>query len=266
MMVACSICQKSFKTAQGLRGHNFFVHTDNGDQHMEPVSQLAEQSSGFSLAPVSTEHRLSSCERRLAVLEQSTGAPQPDSAASVSNSSRKPLVEQVAEVTEQLKRLMSTSISHAELDPALEQLSKLAAQLNSLSTSRDSMMTSVGNLENRLSTRADQDMVRSLQTTISRLERWVRGIDELVATIQKAHLENQRQVTETMSSIADRLTKVEVLVRRFPTGEIVRIRLNDNREHHFREYSRPDGLAQPHKTKCDLILGDLWVDLAESED
>src|SRR5512136_1876229 len=110
MMVACSICEKSFKNTQGLRGHNFFVHANNGDTCAGPVSQLAEQSSGFSLAPVSTEHRLSSFEHRLAILEQATGVPQPDSADSVSSSSRKPLLEQMVELTEQLKRLVSSSI------------------------------------------------------------------------------------------------------------------------------------------------------------
>ena len=266
MMVTCTICKKRFKSTQGLRGHNFFVHTNNGDLCAEPAAQLAEQSSGFSLAPVSTEHRLSSFEQRLAMLEQATGVLQPDLADKVSSSSRKPLLEQMAELTEQLKRLISSSISHAELNPAFEQLGKLARQLNSLDTSHNSMMTALGNFENQLNTKADQEMLSHLQTRISLLEKWGREIDKLLVTMQKAQVDNQQQVAGVISSVVDRLARVEILTRRFPTGEIVGIQLKDNRKHHFREYKRSDGLARPYKNKCDLILGDLWIDLAEPED
>ena len=84
--------------------------------------------------------------------------------------------------------------------------------------------------------------------------------------MQKAQADSQQQVDRVISSFADKLARVEMLTRRFPTGEIVAIQLNDNREHHFREYKRPYGLARPYRTKRDLILGDRWVDLAEPED
>ena len=261
-MVTCSVCKRDFKTTQGLRGHSFFAHTNNDDLCAEPAAQLAEQYSGFSLAPVSTEHRLSSFEQRLAMLEQATGVLQPDSADRVSSSSR-PLLEQMAELAEQLKRTISSSISHAELSPAFEQISKLAGQLNSLDTSHNSMMTALGNLESQLDAKADQEMLRHLQTC---LERWGTETDRLLVTMQKAQVENQQQVAGVISSITDRLARVEILARRFPTGEMARVRLKDNREHHFREYGRSDGLTRPYKTKCDLMLGDLWIDLAEPED
>ena len=262
-MVTCSICMRSFKNTQGLRGHNFFVHTSNGDLCTEPASQLAEQPSGFSQAPVSAGHRFSSFERRLAMLEQVTGVLKPDLANKASSSSRKPLLEQMAELSEQLKRLISSSISHAELNPAFEQLGKLAQQLSSLDTSHNSTMIALGSLENQLNTKADRQMLSHLQTRISLLEKWGTEIDKLM---QKAQVENQQQILGVLSSVVDGLARVEILAQRFPTGEIVGIRLNDNREHHFREYKRPDGLARPYKTKCDPILGDLWIDLAESED
>jgi len=69
-----------------------------------------------------------------------------------------------------------------------------------------------------------------------------------------------------ISSVVDRLARVEILTRRFPTGEMVSVQSKDNRRHHFREYRRSDGLARPYKAKVDLVLGDSWIDLAEPED
>lgn len=266
MMVTCSVCKRTFKSPQGLSGHNFFVHTKNGDPCAEPAALLAEQSSGFSLARVSTERRLSSFEQRLAMLEQATGVLQPELADKVSSSSREPLLEQTAELAEQLKRLTSSSISHAELNPVFEQLGKLAGQLNSLGTSHNSMMTALGNFKNELNTKADQEMLSHLRARISLLEKRVTEIDKLLVTMQKAQADSQQQVARVISSVVDRVARVEILTRRFPTGEIVRIPLNDNREHHFREYKRSDGLARPYKAKRDLILGESWIDLAEPED
>ncbi len=85
-------------------------------------------------------------------------------------------------------------------------------------------------------------------------------------TMLKAHVDSQQQIARVTSSVVDKLARVEILTRRFPTGEIVDIQLNDNREHHFREYKRSDGLARPYRTERDLILGDRWIDLAEPED
>ena len=126
-------------------------------------------------------------------------------------------------------------------------------------------MTGLGNLESRLNTKADQEMLSRLQTRISLLEKWVTEIDKLLVTMQKAQAENQQQVARLISSVVDRIARVEILARRFPTGKIVSIQLKDNREHHFREYRRSDGLARPYKTKSDLILDDLGIDLAEPE-
>ncbi len=179
-MVTCTICKKSFKNTQGLRGHNFFVHTSNDNLCAEPAAELAEQSSGFSLAPVSTEHRLSSLEQRLAMLEQATGALQPDDANKVPSSSRKPLVEQMAELTEQLKTLVSSSISYAELSPVFEHLTELARRLDSLDSSHKSMVTALRNFENQLNTKADQEMVSHLQTRISRLEKRDAEVDDVL--------------------------------------------------------------------------------------
>jgi len=266
MMVTCTICKKSFKNTQGLRGHNFFVHPNNDDICSESIAQLAEKSSVFSLVPVSTEHRFSSLERRLAMLEQATGVLQADEPDKVLNNNRKPLLEQMTELTEQLNELISSSINYAELSPALEQLGELAQQLNSQDASHSSMMTALGNIENQLNTKVDQEMFSHLQIRISSIEKWKTEIDNLLMTMQKAQTDNQQQFARVITSVADKLARVEILMRRFPTGEIVAIQLSDNREHHFREYKRSDGLAQPHRTKYDLILGERWIDLAEPED
>jgi hypothetical protein len=204
--------------------------------------------------------------QQLSRLEQATGVSQPDLADRVTSSSRKPVLEQTAELTEQLSRLVSSSVSRAELNPVLEQLGELARHLNSLDTSHNSMMTAVGNLESQLNTKADREVLRHLQTRISRLEEWATGIDKLLVTMQQAQVENQQQAAKVISSVVDRLARVEILTRRFPTGEMVSIQSKDNRRHHFREYSRSDGLARPYKAKVDLVLGDSWIDLAEPED
>jgi len=266
-MVTCTVCNKSFKNTQGLRGHNFFVHTNNGDQDAERATQVAEQSSGFSQTPVSAKRRLSSLKERLALLEQATGVSQPNEADKVPSGSRKPLVEQMAELANQLKTLVaSNSISYAELSPAFEKIGQLARQLDSLDASHNSMVTTLGNFANQLNTKVDQEMFSHLQARISLLEKRESEVDKLLVTMQKAQVDSQQQVISAINSVGKRLATVEILTRRFPTGEIVGIQLKDNREHHFREYKRSDGLARPHRTERDLILGDRWIDLAEPED
>lgn len=220
-MVTCTVCNKSFKNTQGLRGHNFFVHTNNGDQDAERAAQVAEQSSGFSQVPVSAKRRLSSLEERLALLEQATGVSQSNEADKVPSNSRKPLVEQMAELANQLKTLASNSISYAELSPAFEKIGQLARQLDSLDASHNSMVTTLGNFANQLNTKVDQEMFSHLQARISLLEKREAEVDKLLVTMQKAQVDSQQQVVSVINSVVERLARAEILTRRFPTGEIV---------------------------------------------
>jgi hypothetical protein len=69
-----------------------------------------------------------------------------------------------------------------------------------------------------------------------------------------------------LSKLENEVARLNNLTWRVPTGERVSIKLSDKREHNFREYKSSEGLARPHRTSRDLILGDRWIDLAAPDD
>ena len=99
-MYTCTLCQKNFKTSQGLAGHNFFVHSDHSFSRKIPAAQLTEQYSGrHPAAPAADEPRLSRLEYRLEMLEQATGVK----AEQLDNEyyfGTEPLIKQVAQLTQ----------------------------------------------------------------------------------------------------------------------------------------------------------------------
>jgi len=277
-MVTCDICGKEFKNTQGLRGHKNFVHKDNVRSVEQSVTQQATQQpvSSNSSTPVTTEQRLSQLEDRFTKLEHITGVREPSELERILGIIDKPLTEQVAQLTEQLSKvteqLKSEHVSRetmentvAELAGECELLHKEISNACNLSAaakreSRESYENSLLTIERRLTTTANE-LYELLRTT--------KHAQELIQNNRSSiNQQNTKLVSfeHALSELENKVTKVKNLARRVPTGERVSIYLNDKREHHFREYKSKEGLARPHRTKRDLILGDRWVDLAEPED
>ncbi|MGD0352384.1 MAG: hypothetical protein ABSB38_02630 [Dehalococcoidia bacterium] len=296
-MVTCTICKKEFKNTQGLAGHNQFVHSNNGDRSKEPAAQLAEQSPGFSLGfPPPAQHGLGGLEQRLARLEQAIGLRDSDLDVQ-SGYTEVPLTRRLASVSE---RAAEQAEQVAELTQQLsqfsEQLGKLTEQLESGYVSREALGTMVAELTGKFKSlqnetsntykmlaagihengesckdhlskiegkaTATANELYELSTTVNHIRESVRSDRTSINQVNTKLVSLEHMLSELENKVAE----VKQLTRRVPTGETVGIELSDKREHHFREYKSSEGLAHPHRSKQDLMLGDRWVDLAEPED
>lgn len=205
-MVTCSICKKDFKTTQGLRGHNYFVHNNNGDLSMERVAQQAQQAEQYSghrpAAPVTTEHRLSELEHKLALLEQPTEM-EADKLDDVWNVRAQPLAEQLAQLGQQLNTLASSSLSQAELSPVFERLDELSQQLTSLKFSYQSLFDETSTLEKELGEKADQGTAMSIEARIAELEKAQTEYGKFAKALVNSQAQSMQNIVYTISKLAE---------------------------------------------------------------
>ncbi len=277
-MVSCNICGKEFKNTQGLRGHKNFVHADTIGGFGQPVTQQGAQQplSSDSGTRVTTEQRLSQLESRFARLEHVTGVRETDELEKLLSITDTPLTGRVAQLTEQLSKLTEQLKSEYVSREAME---TIAAELTGES---ESLHKEIANTYN-MSAIAIRESHESCENSFSKIEgqstataNELYELSKNVKHIRESVQGNRASVNQlntklvslehTLSELESKVTKVRNLARRVPTGKIVAIELSDNREHRFREYKSPQGLARPYRTSRDLILGDRWVDLAETED
>ncbi|HUU62885.1 MAG TPA: hypothetical protein VMX96_03045 [Dehalococcoidia bacterium] len=277
-MVSCDICGKEFKNTQGLRGHKNFVHADTGISIGQPVAQQAAQqplSSNLGTR-VTTEQRLSQLENRFARLEHITGVGETDELEKLLSITDTPLTGRVAQLTEQLSKLTEQLKSEyvsreametivAELTGESESLHKEIANTYNMSAiaireSHESCENSFSKIEGQSTATANE--LYELSKNVKHIRESVQGNRASVNQLNTKLV----SLEYTLSELEKKIIRVNNLARRVPTGEIVSIQLSDKREHHFREYKSSEALAQPYRTKRDLILGDRWVDLAEPED
>lgn len=179
------------------------------------------------------------------------------------------LTEQLSKLTEQLKseyvtrEIMETLA--AELTGESESLHKEIANTYHMSAvaigeSRESCENSFSKIEVQLTATADE--LHELSKTVKHVQESVQGNRTSINQLNTKLV----SLEHILSELDNKVARVKNLTRRVPTGEIVGVLLNDKREHRFREYRRPEGLARPYRTKRDLILGERWIDLAEPED
>ena len=277
-MVSCDICGKEFKNTQGLRGHKNFVHADTGSSIGQPVAkQAAQQPLSSNLGTrATTEQRLSQLENRFARLEYVTGVRETDELEKLLSITDTPLTGRVTQLTEQLSKLTEQLKSEYVSREAME---TIAAELTGES---ESLHKEIANTYN-MSAIAIRENHESCENSFSKIEgqstataNELYELSKNVKHIRESVQGNRASVNQlntklvslehTLSELEKEIIKVNNLARRVPTGEIVSIQLSDKREHHFREYKSSGALAQPYRTKRDLILGDRWVDLAELED
>lgn len=270
-MVTCNICKKQFKTTQGLRGHNFFVHPEIGSAEA-PAAQLAEQSLEFSLGPTATtQQRLSCLEQKLVMLEQSSGLGE-----SGLGDTELPLTQQlamtnqrVAEHAEQLAGLtQQQSQSSEQLGEVKEQLEHLGygwrdahkELANVVNHNSEVVNRSVSFIEDREN--ATEKRVKNLESLANRFEEQLQAKtaseNELSAKVDAAE--------QGLTRLEIELRKVRNLALRQPTGEVVSVQLKDGRDHRFKQYKSAEGLTRPCRHGLDLLVGKLWIDLAEPED
>ena len=277
-MVSCDICGKEFKNTQGLRGHKNFVHADTGSSIGQPVAkQAAQQPLSSNLGTrATTEQRLSQLENRFARLEYVTGVRETDELEKLLSITDTPLTGRVTQLTEQLSKLTEQLKSEYVSREAME---TIAAELTGES---ESLHKEIANTYN-MSAIAIRENHESCENSFSKIEgqstataNELYELSKNVKHIRESVQGNRASVNQlstklvslehTLSELEKKIIRVNNLARRVPTGEIASIQLSDKREHHFREYKSSEALAQPYRTKHDLILGDRWVDLAEPED
>ncbi len=205
-MPICTICNKSFKNTQGLRGHIYFVHSRINNQSQESATQLTEHSGYSPAAPAADEPRLSKLEHRLAMLEQATGVEteQLDDAYFRTE----PLAEQVAKLTEQLKTLTSSSVSQAELTPVCDRLEGLSQQLSSLNFSYQSLFDEISTLEKELGEKADQRTVLSIEARIAKLEKAQTEYRKLAKALADSHTQSMQNIISIISKLAETVTYI----------------------------------------------------------
>lgn len=268
-MVTCELCGKEVKTAQALRGHKTFIHGITGSNTQQPVARLG------------SEQQVSLLEDRLSKLEYITGLGESDWDDLLGDT--EPLTNKLISITEQLSKLSDTvsklsgvveaaAVNKAMMDAQVEEFSKRLTELREAHNRQAALINEHRDTFNKsftvLGSRIDkvQKLVQDLGEGLSAVRTTLathghdnlKSIPELVAKVG-----NLQQALDTMQSRIEYLARV---AKRYPTGDTVELALTDGRDHTFREYKSTRGLARPHQSQNDLILGKRWVDLAEPED
>jgi chromosome segregation ATPase len=264
-MVKCELCGKEVKTTQALRGHMNFVHGITGSTSNQPVARPA------------AEPQVSILEDRLQKLERITGLRESEPLERLSDG-RQPLTGQLSGLTQQLNKqadqleqltgqLELARVAEATSTENSQKLRNLANQVESLSAkwqdTNNKLVEVVDTNGERLKNARDMFMEkfasaeRNLDETREHLNR--------VEAQQVKHQDAFKSIERTVDGLKADIDDIRQRLLRYPTGNVVTVRLNDGKDHRFREYKNRQGLRRPFKTKTDLLLGDRWVDLAEPE-
>jgi len=268
MSAICEICGRQFKTTQGLRGHKTFVHQMTSAK--EPPARL------------STEQQLSELEVRLQKLESTTGLKEP-SALDRLLGTDKPITAQLEQHTRELSELHKqvsglteqlelSRVTKAMMDAHDAERKSQLEQLRNEWTNAHNKLVGIINRNGELVKKgflATEDGTKDTNRQVNDLMDLVGQLEERVQS--KLAVENQLHgkldaMEQKLSSFESELGVMRNLVRRQPTGKLVSIRLNDKRDHQFKEYRSPEGLTRPYRHCYDLLLGDRWIDMAEPED
>ena len=292
MSAVCETCGKEFKNTQGLRGHKTFVHGQAGSSKILSAPAATEQQvsrlrARLGLTPSNaqptTAQQVSKLEDRLEKLEGIIGPREPSELEKLVSITDEPLTEQVSELTKQVSPLTEqlnsltgqleiSRVTKAMMDACeaehknqLEQLhnewenahNKLVGIIN-----RNGELVKKGFLTTEDGTKDTNRQVNNLRDLVGQLEERVQS---------KLAVENQLHgkldaMEQKLSSFKSELGVMRNLMWRQPTGKLVSIRLNDKRDHQFKEYRNPEGLKRPYRHCYDLLLGARWIDMAEPED
>jgi len=234
-------------------------------------------------ARLATEQQLSELEDRLEKLEGITGLREPNELEKLLGITDKPLIEQVSELikqvgqlTEQLnglaEQLELSRVSKAMLDAYEAEHKRQLEQLRNEWENAHNNLVGIINRNGELVKNGfsiAEDGAKATNRQVNDLMNLVCQLEERVES--KVALENQLHgrldaMERKLSSFESELGVVRNLARRQPTGKLVSIRLNDKRDHQFKEYRSPEGLKRPYRHCYDLLLGDKWIDMAEPED
>ena len=227
MSVTCEICNKEFKTTQGLRGHKTFVH------QMATTNDLP--------ARLATEQQLSELEDRLEKLEGITGVKE----LSVLDRLRgtdKPLIEQVSELIKQVGQLAEqlnglaeqlelSRVSKAMLDAYEAEHKRQLEQLRNEWKNAHNNLVGIINRNGELVKNGfsiAEDGAKAANRQVNDLMNLVCQLEERVES--KVALENQLHgrldaMERKLSSFESELGVVRNLARRQPTGKLVSVRL-----------------------------------------
>ena len=205
-----------------------------------------------------------------------------------------PFVEDIVERVDRLEELMQTAVMAKDdiEDIAVEHLNGLTQQVDLVAgkleglpercEQLESLCHNLNETHNGLVGMVNQnheavnkhfalqrDRAKTIDTRLRELEALTRRLGENAEANSAicTQLTNRLNVMDQRASCfeADLKTLRNQTLRQ-PTGEVVSVRLNDKRDHHFKEYKSPKGLARPRRHSHDLFLGDRWIDLAEPED
>jgi hypothetical protein len=231
-MVYCEICNKEFKSPQGLHGHRQFVH------------QIID---GQPVAQPDTDQQLSLLYGRIAevenTLEHLKSARLNDDALTLN--------ENLNEDTEQLKQVS-------------EHLDELDRQYSAMETAKSN-----SNIHLQQLNKSIEQLSKNIAALEIQADNNKRKLNEAKFTIDKVQteqLENSNRLTlleQKLSGLEAALNEVKVHSSRHPTGDVVTLSLKNGKSQAFREYKSSQGLRQPYRVSTDIIFGDKWVDLNE---
>jgi len=269
MSAVCEICNREFKTTQGLRGHKTFVHG------MTKTSR--------STTRLGSKEGQSDSDGRLSTLGRIASPKEIREPENLLNITEKPLTEQVSEVTKQVSQLteqLNELVSQLEVDRITkatweaheEEHERHMEQLcNEWQDAHNELVSTVYRIDELVKKgfSATEDGTERIRRQVSDLKSVVEQLQERV----KSKLTLQDQLSVRIEAMEGKLSQFENeigilrnLTHRLPTGKLISVRLNDGRNHDFKEYKSGEGLARPYRHSRDLIFGDRWIDLAEPED
>ena len=204
-----------------------------------------------------------------------------------------PFVEDIVERVDRLEELMETAVMAKDdiEDIAVEHLNGLTQQVDlvagkleglpercekletlcsNLNEAHNGLVGMVGQNHEAVNKHfaLQKDGAKSTDTRLRELEALTRRLGKKI----EANSAIYTQLTNRLNAMDQKASRFEAELRtlrnqtlRQPTGELVSARLTDKRDHNFKEYKSPMGLAKPYKHSHDLFLGNRWIDLAEPE-
>jgi len=243
--ISCPRCDKTFKTERGLTWHVKHVH-EVETVNEEPGGGTREVSLEQRGDHGDAIERLHGLELQFAALEeQLEGLVQQVSTASSAQDGWRQRIERTQSATSDTVDRLAKKVREGEdKTGALE--TRFHDSLSKMDSRIDQNTAQIGVFDGG---------VHGITQRIAKLESQVRAVQSLYDRMDK--------VEQGMSRLGGKLSAVEKLAVRQPTGKLVTVALSDGREHTFKEYRSREGLIRPRRHSHDLILGDRWIDLED---